>query len=331
MPGQRLTFVDHLIPLCELMEIPVLVTHPIVKEQIELYYPPVEVILAESEECVLDEALERYDLFFYVHFSRTGNQTFLFNEYFCSKKVRSVMSLHGNPDKFHDIYWIENLAAEDVLLAYGPQLVELIKSKGIDKKPIICGNYRLEYYKKHEAFFDRTLPFQKEKTTILYAPTWASPNQSLAYRKYYTGFLDSHRDVFENIPDDFQLVCKLHSFLYAHLSDQIYQIKEEYPHILFLDDYPVIYPLLKQIDVYLGDYSSLGYDFLYFDRPLFFLNTHVETPLQSCGVRIQEGVYETIRNNLGPNPKRKEVYAHAFGEPKPLEQLKKEIQQCVLT
>lgn len=139
LPGCRPSFIDHLVPLCALMHIPILVTERAIKELIELYYPPLEIQLVQPDDYILDEALKDYDVFFYVHFYRTGNKTFLFNEYFTRKQARSVMSLHGNPDKFHDMYWIENLVDEDIVLAYGPQLLELMKAKGVNATPIMCG------------------------------------------------------------------------------------------------------------------------------------------------------------------------------------------------
>ena len=48
---------------------------------------------------------------------------------------------------------------------------------------------------------------------------------------------------------------------------------------------PVI--LLDQVDAYLGDRSSIGYDFLTFERPLlFYQGKEKEGPLKACGVTI---------------------------------------------
>ena len=331
LPGPRAQYIDHLVPLCHLMEIPLLVTDPVVHDLIERYYPPLELRLVEPEDYLLDEALEGFDLFFYVEFSRLGSGSFQFHEYLTKKKARSVISLHGNSDKFWQIYWSERLIDEDVFLAYGPQLLEMLELKGIDKKPIISGNYRLEYYKAHKNFFDSKIPFKKEKTTILYAPTWTSMNRKSELRVNYSSFFDVYHDVFETIPDTFQLVVKLHPNTIRLMSLQVEEIKQTYPHIHFINEYPPIYPLLNQIDIYLGDFSSIGYDFLYFDRPLFFFKTKVKTPLQNCGICIQEAIYETILKNIeaAHSEKRKELYRHAYGDPKPLIQLREEIEKCV--
>ncbi|MCC5832662.1 MAG: CDP-glycerol glycerophosphotransferase family protein [Chlamydiales bacterium] len=329
IPGYRPSLIDHLVPLCSLMDAPVMTTSQSIADLIALYYPDIEVILAQPDDGILDKDLKGYDLFIYTHFYRQGNGCFFFDEYYTRLKPRSLMSLHGNPDKFLDIFWLEKLIDEDILLAYGPQLVELIEQKKIPKKPIVCGNYRFEYFKAHEAFFDERLPFSKEKTTLLYAPTWGSVNRKIELRKYYTSFFDNYRELFETLPSDFQLIVKLHPFLSSLMYDEIQQIKADYSHIQFLGDCPLIYPLLKQVDYYIGDYSSIGYDFLAFDRPLFFLGPLKKTPLHDCGLTIQnQPIYETIReapDSFGE--KRKALYKQVYGERKTLSELK----QCVLT
>lgn len=160
LPGDTQSYIDHLVPLCSLLEIPLLVTERSIQHLIELYYPPIEIKFVEPEDYDLDPFLKEYDLFVYVDFFRKGNGTFQFQEYTAKKKARSLLSLHGNPDKFRTIYWIENLSDEDIVLAYGPQLKHLIREKGIEKELVMCGNYRLEFYKKHEPFFDQKIPLK---------------------------------------------------------------------------------------------------------------------------------------------------------------------------
>ena len=79
LPGDNLSYIDHLVPLCQMMEIPILVTDPWVKELIEIFYPPMDVILAQPEDYNLDPYLEGYEIFFYVDFFRTGNGEVIVN------------------------------------------------------------------------------------------------------------------------------------------------------------------------------------------------------------------------------------------------------------
>jgi len=326
LPEQHLSYVDHLVPLCQLMQIPLLVTDAWMKELIQLYYPPMEIILAEPHDFNLDPYLEGYELFVYVDFFRKGNGTFQFRDYFTTHKARSVMSLHGNPDKFWDIYWIEKLSDEDIVLAYGPQLLELLSKRGVDKQPLLCGNYRLEFYQMHEAFFDQTLPFRKgEKKTLLYAPTWTALSRKTEHRINYSPFFDVYRHVFETLGPKYHLIVKLHPHLVKLMPNEVEKVIQEYPEIYFLNEYPLIYPLLKQCDLYLGDYSSIGYDFLYFDKPLFFLEVQQLTRLHEYGQRISK---EELPDLEPPSFDRLKLYSQVFGERKPLDQLKKEIESA---
>jgi CDP-Glycerol:Poly(glycerophosphate) glycerophosphotransferase len=322
LPEQHLSYVDHLVPLCQLMDIPLLVTDPWMKGLVEMYYPPMEIVLAEPEDFNLDPFLKGYEFFLYADYFRKGSGCFQFRDYFSTHKARSVMSLHGNPDKYWEIYWIEQLCDEDIFLAYGPQLLEMLAYRGVRKKPVMCGNFRLEYYQLHEAFFDQKLPFQKIKKTILYAPTWVASSRKTEHRINYSSFFDVYRRVFDTLSDSYQLIVKLHPHLIKMMPDKVDEVMKEYPKIYFLKDFPLIYPLLKQVDLYLGDYSSIGYDFLYFDRPLFFLETAETTALQKCGQRVRKEDLPYLPEKAF---ERKKFYAHVFGERRSLRKLKQDI------
>ena len=109
------------------------------------------------------------------------------------------------------------------------------------------------------------------------------------------------------------------------MPDKVDEIMKAYPHVYFLKDFPLIYPLLKQIDLYLGDYSSIGYDFLYFDRPLFFLETPEKTALQEYGERVRK---EDLTNLIERTFERQKIYSHVFGERKSLNALKEDIEDA---
>lgn len=283
------------------MELPLLVTHPWVKSLIEFHYPPMELVFADPQDYCLDPYLEGYDTFFYVDFFRLGSGSFRFKEYVAQKKARSVISLHGNPSKFQDIYWLEHLEHEDVVLAYGPQMLDLLREKGIVKKPVICGNYRLEYYLKHKPFFDEHLPFRKKGPIALYAPTWAGKTYSV-FSDDYSPFFEVFPEVVDRFSKEYQLIVKIHPHMRVMMPDEVQRVQESYPKVFFLSDYPPIYPLLSQVDVLLGDHSSIYSDFLYFNRPFVpFLSPHQQ------------------------KEKEKGSYRYAYGERKPLECLKEEI------
>ncbi|NGX61435.1 MAG: hypothetical protein K940chlam9_00920 [Chlamydiae bacterium] len=325
LPGPRTQYIDHLVPLCQIMGIPILVTNAKVQALIERYYPPMEIILAEPEDYSLDPYLENYEVFFYVEWSRMGNGTFQFHEYTCSHRVRSVCSLHGHPDKHDEIYWLEKFASEEIILAYGPDLVEKMERKGIEKNPILTGNYRLAFFEKHRSFFTSRLPFEKNFPILLYAPTWTCENWKSELRHYFSPFFRHFEEIVSTFSPSFQLLVKLHPVTRFYQPDAVEQLQSSSPDLLFLEDYPPIYPLLEKTDLYVGDYSSIGYDFLYYDRPLLFSGTGQITPLQACGDVFTK---DLDWKNLPAQPKRKEVYNAVYGPPKPLETLKQEIEDA---
>lgn len=328
LPGYRISYIDHLVPLCQILEIPILVTDSWIKSLIELYYPPMEIILAEPEDYSLDPWLSGYDLFVYVDFYRQAHGAFQFAEYTTRVRAKSLFSFHGNPDKNWDIFWIERLEDEEHILVYGPQMIDLLKAKKVRKNPMVSGNFRLEFYRAHQSFFDAKFQFSKEKKRVLYAPTWTSPNKKSELRVAYSSFETVHKTIFDEISDAFHLRVKLHPHHVFLMPQEVADLKERFPHVEFLEDVPTIYPLLNQTDIYLGDFSSIGYDFLTFNKPLFFL-TPATTFLHRCGVSVEKGT--SLFQNLSNHPEsqmsqvRQEAYTYVFGEQKTLKNLRDEI------
>lgn len=350
LPGNRLNYVDHLVPLCQMMNIPLLCTDKWIYELIDLYYPAMSLICEEPADHCFDHALAPYEVLFYVDLFRSPHGAFQFCEYSYSGKARSVCAQHGNSDKKRNVFWAEKHADEDVVLLNGQHMIDFMKEKNvIDRIPhlIRSGNFRQEYYLKNQSFFEKKINLPRsDKKTVLYAPTWSSLNALSYMRSDYSSFLSVHTSIFDRIPPKYRLFVKLHPYLFRYFPEEIEEIKRLYagsPQIYFLDDIPLIYPLLEQIDIYLGDYSSIGYDFLVFNRPLFFLNMSGRDPLSDKGVylfncgrvidpnelhRVYEIMDETDSKQY--EKARLQTYAYAFGkERKSLSRLKKEIEEVL--
>lgn len=346
-----ISFIDHLVPLCQIMGIPFLCTYPWIHDLVDIYYPSMPLILAEPEDYCLDPYLKDYDVLFYVDHYRRGTGMFHFMDHVYNGQARSVCALHGNSDKKRNVCWIEKFAEEDIVLIYGPHMKEFIEEKGIwDRLShcIFCGNYRLEYYKQHQSFFDQKIqPFlfpKNGKKTLLYAPTWTSYNLKSDWRADYSCFFEAHAFILEKIPEEFQVLVKLHPFLVHLFPEKVEKIKQQYEdreHIIFIDSCPLIYPLLSQVDAYIGDYSSIGYDFLWYNKPMFFLNEAGRDPKEDlgvylfhCGRSIRKEEFSKFYQIIGESEqkdlegKRRETYHYAFGEQKSLEALKSEIQRA---
>jgi hypothetical protein len=325
LPSHRPSYIDHLVPLCHLLNAPIFVTSPLIKELIELFYPDIEVKCADPQDKILDPYLEPYDLFIYVDLFRLGTGSFWFADYFSSLKKKSLCALHGNSEKAWEIFRFERFSDEDHILIYGKGWEDHLKRIGVWerlKKPVIGGNYRLAYYLEHRDFFlskvDQFFPHLKEKKVLLYAPTWSSENLKTELSKDYSPFLEVLPRLIKALPDEWHLCVKIHphfQFLYPEKVDELKE--QECENVSFVTNFPLIYPLLERVEAYMGDFSSIGYDFLYFNRPLFFCSEKRKGRLFECGRVIHpahpEKVFDELNQPDKLGKKRKKVYAEAFG------------------
>ena len=278
---------DHLAPLCHFLDCPLLVDDQETYRIGKKFYPSVTIQLTSID---LKELSEGYNL---IILSTKYAKEELSNAYQAMNihHMRFCFCPHGQSDKG---YYDKSMLSEenqDITLFYGERQKNLIAPKD---PFIITGNFRLAYYKKFQAHFDSLLenelsPFPNQKT-ILYAPTWNDHETA-------TTFFNTWRELIDSVPDNYNLIIKLHPLLekhhpaHAHSALSFNQVK---PNIRILFDMPLIYPLLNRTDIYLGDYSAIGYDFLYFNRPLFFLGPK-SVPLYKCGKQVTS-VHEFLQN-----------------------------------
>lgn len=340
---------DHIAPLCRLLNIPLFATEAAIAKDARLFYPGIEVI--EVEYLHASEFLvSHFDIIFYSMPRDLFDEVFFFAQKLLQKKIHTVWCPHGNSDKGHNVFFMEALRKEEIALVYGKQMIDFLKKKkAFDqlKQYVLVGNYRYEFYKSQKNYYDnliereilRKLP--PSKRCILYAPTWKDYELS-------SSFVDAMPHLASKIPPDINLIVKLHPNLLKQndlIIDEIIDRYRSHPHILFITDFPPIYPLLNIADVYLGDMSSIGYDYLAFDRPMFFLNQNARDSqldpglyLFRCGIEIKKEnypeIYQKIDNFFNFELRsfsqiRKDVYNYAFGQPKSLEAIKKEISEAL--
>ncbi|MBS0620372.1 MAG: CDP-glycerol glycerophosphotransferase family protein [Verrucomicrobia bacterium] len=344
--GHDLHYLDHLAPLCCVLGIPLLVTEEKIAQFASKYYQGLEVIhldyLAAAEHLV-----SHHNVIFYSMPRDLFDEICFIAQKLRQKRIHTVWCPHGNSDKGGNTYHMEGLRKEEVCLVYGKQMIETLKSARIYdnlKAHVITGNYRYQFYLERKAFYDqiaereikRRLP--PAEKTLLYAPTWQDYEKS-------TSFYDATPPLIETLPEKTNLIIKLHPNL--HLQDEfraesLIETYRNHPHVLFLTDFPPIYPLLNLADAYIGDMSSVGYDYLAFNRPLFFLNQNGRSEedlyLFRSGIAIHKGDYASIHKKIQEyflyelrdfSNLRKEIYALAFGPEKPLSQLKEEIARAL--
>jgi CDP-glycerol glycerophosphotransferase (TagB/SpsB family) len=234
--------------------------------------------------------------------------------------MRCIYCPHGNSDKGRsDTAHPE----QDLSLIYGDHMRDLLQETGADKQTkamIRTGNYRYPFYQTHQPFYDALAEellypkLSKQKKTLFYAPSWHN-------REHPSSFFDAAARLIDHLPAHFNLIIKIHPLLTAHHLAPTLSIIERYrdtPSVLFLQDFPPIYPLLAKSDLYLGDASSIGYDFLCFDKPLYLFKA--TGPLGKCSREITEhdNPFPFIEQHLSEDAtafsqQRQEVLEYSFG------------------
>lgn len=79
----------------------------------------------------------------------------------------------------------------------------------------------------------------------------------------------------------------------------------------FIDNFYPIYPILNHISCLYTDINSIGYDFLAFDRPLFFTMKNSDA-LHACGKEVEIcDPYQHLKDDEYKE-KRAEAYTYTF-------------------
>lgn len=343
---------DHLAPIAILMEIPLLVLEQIDYDVCKKYYPGIDVRLVDYETFTPEALSQKYSHFFVSDLwdRHSFKEKFGPFEKKYSKTIRNIHVPHGYSDKG---FYIKKAALEDITLVYGQNMLDMFLQENVLhhlQQYILTGNYRYTFFKKHEEFYDNIVKkeilthFDQERKIILYAPTWMDLFESTTY-------FDSIDQILENIPDEYNIIIKPHPRLELDNIEDYYKILGKYqnnPRIFFLTEFPLIFPLLKYTDIYLGDMSSIGYDFLIFNRPMFFLNKDNRDPkkdrssfLFNCGVPIKKShfskTFSIIEKHLENDREkfqkiRQDVWEYTFGkQERDFDLIKQEIYHAIDT
>lgn len=344
-PSSQIHYTDHLAVVCVIMDIPLLFIDEQDYKLGTKYYPQLKAKWTEYQELTPEYLIARYDVLFMSDLwdRRTFRDKYAPLEKKYHKTLRHVHCPHGFSDKG---FYLKKSANEDILLIYGENMLDLLRHHQVYENLhsyVITGNYRYTYFKQHRSFYDKIVQdevlssFDKKRPTILYAPTWLDLEES-------TTFFEATASLLDNLPDTYNMIIKLHPRLELDDIASFYQILgkyEEKKNVLFLKDFPLVYPLLAHTDIYIGDTSSIGYDFLAFNKPMYFLNKRRSSPetdrglfLFQCGVEVlpeqYSDIYSIIATTL-PHDKerfskiRSDIYKYTFGEERPFTDIKKDI------
>ena len=331
---------DHLAILCIFLNIPLIVSEKEIEESGRKGYPGLK-LLYIPEPALANQVSCSYQVIFSCLPKDLFDQIFFISENVLQRKPLNIWVPHGNSDKGHASYFIEALAKEKIALVYGQKMIDLFAQKNVYSQlyaTISLGNYRLAFYQRHKNFYDRLV--QKEilnrlspgKKRVLYAPTWEDGENSSSLQEALPKLI-------KTLPDHWNLILKIHpnTLHQSHEIEKLLIKAQGKKNICIVREFHPIYPLLNAADVYLGDMSSIGYDFLSFLRPMFFLNQNRRDPkldqglyLFRCGRVIEKEQYEEIfsliENEKGDFRKmQKKVYSYVFGKKRAITKIKERI------
>ncbi len=270
--GNEDHYVDHLAPLCSLLDIPLYVTSSEIYLLVKKFYPKVHVIIG----CFENELREMYQTkkaLISCYSTLLIDQMFFYCQITQTKKPVHIWCPHGNSEKGFGNYFEDLLKKETHIFCYGPKVERQLKNALLPKTChlIPLGNYRYYYYQREKEFlskllFEKNDSFKLKSKKILYAPTWSSEltvEELKMQIEQIIKFCDPHATVF----------IKLHPNMIKRHSVRLKTIERSFSSskVHFIDEFPPIYPILAHVDAYIGDLSSVLFDALSFEMPLILL------------------------------------------------------------
>ncbi len=297
--------VDHLAPLCSLMGWPLIVTNEEIYKLAEAYYPDLTLHLWSPLEAPF-KVTEQFDTVVTTLPRISFDEIFFIAEAALRKRLKTIWLPHGNSDKGDVLPWMEALRDEEAAFVYGPKMVDFLREKNVHIPHLISiGNFRYLYFKKHQSFYENLLnEMGLSSSFVLYAPTWRDAENSSSFEEHVDALIQQLAYV--------RLVIKPHPNELEEIGVIQRQLRTQ---VQWVTHFPPIYPLLSRASHLIGDFSSIGYDFLQFNRPLIFLNSK-----KSAGKFLHAYGTTALPNELyldqlvHPSEKIEALKTYTFGE-----------------
>lgn len=322
-------YLDHLGILCIELGVRLLVTEEATFLAAQKFYPRLDCRYVDLKDLSLEYLAHHFDVIF-----ESGHlwafELLPLMELMFHKKMRIVYCPHGNSDKG---YSQKNPIPKDISLVYGSHMVDHLKRTGsLLNSTVLTGNYRYAYYRQNPTFYDNLLQeifegkLDTHKKKIFYAPSWPDGENR-------SSFLECSR-VIEEVGEFYNVIVRWHPFLDEIYPAQTEQLRGKYENrkgVVFLSEFPCIYPILNACDGYLGDFSSIGYDFLAFDKPLFFLDSHFGK-LYECGLQLDMKTHlgkAILQHKDSFKKLRQETYRYVFGEERKGEEILSDLKKAL--
>jgi hypothetical protein len=317
-------YLDHLAPLCELLEIPLYLFSASLFDKVKRFYPNVTAILGTYEK-EFKEMFRSKKAIISCYPSLVLDRIFFYELSSSPQKPHYIWCPHGNSEKGFDDYFERLLAKEAFILCYGPKIEQrLFQCK--TTKLIPLGNLRHFYSLHKKDHFDALIaaeaPFlNRAERKILYAPTWSDHLSDAEFKGQLSALLTAR-------PPSLVLIVKLHPNQLKKYEVVLSHIQEEFAsdNLYFLNDFPPIYPLLSRIDIYVGNHSSLLFDTLAFEMPALLIDDTVPFAPSISSKNLKE-LFSSLEMLPHDKKSMKKAYKDAYYENFSIETLKKEIEK----
>lgn len=240
---------------------------------------------------------------------------------------------HGNSDKGWKSEVFELLRHEEKIFVYGPKMIDAVREKMGPSASLQIEqvqNFRRRYFINHRHFYrelvQKKFPDVDGQKVLLYTPTWNDLEGNCSFWKAF-------ETIASHLPERYTLLIKLHPNTESAFPAEIERLigrYQKHPNIHWVREFPPIYPLLEISDGYIGDMSSIGYDFLSRNKPMYFLNSQNRDSekdpglyLYRCGIELKPQDYEKLfsidEETRALDQKRfgsvrKQLYEYTFAE-----------------
>ncbi|MEH7075093.1 CDP-glycerol glycerophosphotransferase family protein [Neobacillus drentensis] len=196
----------------------------------------------------------------------------------------------GNPAHSQNV--VRNFLSADYLLSPNDHTTKMFldsyKLNGLYNGAIIQEGYPridLTYQTVPEEFkailTQLGLDVDKNKQTILYAPTWKGTNVSKAKNDMFQ-LISEMTYLRKRVGSEYNLLIKVHPFLYEQ-AKKFTELKE-----ILIPDFVDTNELLSVVDLLITDYSSIFFDYLVTNKPILFYIWDYDDYREERGMYLSE-------------------------------------------
>lgn len=307
---------DHLVPLSTQLQIPIILTDEKLEPLLQKFYPKTLYHLIQKNDINPATCATWFDLIL-------TTETQWAAKFASIQPFRYVYLPHGHSDKTAPLSPKNFINQGDLYFYYGRQMLKTLQSQQLLKSSnhaIAIGNFRLAFYQENKPFYDQLVKqeilskFNPSNPTFLYAPTWND-------KPHTSSFLDYYLPLIQQLPNDINLIIKVHPLLENEYPSHVLYLKElsqKKTNLSLLIKTPIIYPILDHINALISDNSSIHYDYLAFNKPLF-LTEAKRRLIDRCGIHLplSDKLYEhiLIHMNKDLSTQQQSIYSEVFDKP----------------